>query len=226
MRLEPDPQLLSRPRPDAFRPGTQGGAAGSLCLGARALGLLGKQGSAAEPAMSDFRTKSAFSYEDLLSCGHGKLFGPGNARLPLPPMLMFDRIVHISETGGAHGKGEAVAEFDIKPDLWFFACHFESDPVMPGCLGLDALWQLTGFFLGWRGLPGRGRALGVGEVRLTDQVLPTTKLVRYTVDVKRVRAGKLVLGIADGKLAADGKVIYEVSDMRVGLFVAGEAEGS
>jgi 3-hydroxyacyl-[acyl-carrier protein] dehydratase/trans-2-decenoyl-[acyl-carrier protein] isomerase len=173
--------------------------------------------------MNDFRTKSAFGLEDLLRCGHGKLFGPGNARLPLPPMLMFDRIVHISAEGGAHGKGQAVAEFDIKPDLWFFACHFESDPVMPGCLGLDALWQLTGFYLGWRGLPGRGRALGVGEVKFSDQVLPTTTLVRYTVDVKRVIARKLVLGIADGKLEADGKIIYEVSDMRVGLFVVGEA---
>lgn len=226
MRLEPDPQILHRPRPESLGPGAREGAAGSFRLGAKTLGSLEKQGSAAVPAMSDFRTKSAFSYEELLSCGHGKLFGAGNARLPLPPMLMFDRIVHISETGGAHGKGQAIAELDIKPDLWFFACHFESDPVMPGCLGLDALWQLTGFFLGWRGLSGRGRALGVGEVRLSDQVLPTTKLVRYTVDVKRVRAGKLVLGLADGKLEADGKVIYEVGDMRVGLFVAGEASGS
>ena len=223
MRLEPDPHSLARPRPEVLGPGTGEGAAGSLRLGAKTLGSLEKQGSAAGPAMSDFRTKSAFSYEELLSCGHGQLFGPGNARLPLPPMLMFDRIVHISDSGGAHGKGQAIAEFDIKPDLWFFACHFESDPVMPGCMGLDALWQLTGFFLGWRGLPGRGRALGVGEVRLTDQVLPTTKLVRYTVDMKRMRTGKLVLGIADGKLEADGKVIYEVSDMRVGLFAGGAA---
>lgn len=226
MRLEPDPQTLASSLPAASGLESERGAAGSLRVAAKRLGLLENQGSAAGPAMSDFRTKSAFGYEDLLSCGHGKLFGAGNARLPLPPMLMFDRIVHISETGGAHGKGQAIAEFDIKPDLWFFACHFEGDPVMPGCLGLDALWQLTGFFLGWRGLPGRGRALGVGEVRLSDQVLPSTKLVRYTVDVKRVRAGKLVLGIADGKLEADGKVIYEVGDMRVGLFVAGEAQGS
>jgi 3-hydroxyacyl-[acyl-carrier protein] dehydratase/trans-2-decenoyl-[acyl-carrier protein] isomerase len=191
-------------------------------MSANTLGSLEKQGSAAAAAMPDFRTKSAFSYDDLLRCGHGKLFGPGNARLPLPPMLMFDRIVYISETDGAHGKGQAIAELDVRPDLWFFACHFESDPVMPGCLGLDALWQLTGFSLGWRGLPGRGRALGVGEVKFADQVLPTTKLVRYTVDMKRMRTGKLVLGIADGKLEADGKVIYEASDMRVGLFV-GEA---
>ena len=167
--------------------------------------------------------QSSFSYEEILACGRGELFGPGNAQLPLPPMLMFDRITQISETGGEHGKGMVRAELDVRPDLWFFDCHFKGDPVMPGCLGLDALWQLTGFFLGWRGLPGRGRALGVGEVKFADQVLPTTKLVRYTVDVKRMRTGKLVLGIADGKLEADGKVIYEVSDMRVGLFVAGEA---
>jgi 3-hydroxyacyl-[acyl-carrier protein] dehydratase/trans-2-decenoyl-[acyl-carrier protein] isomerase len=177
-------------------------------------------------AMLDFRTRNAFAYEDLLRCGHGGLFGPGNARLPLPPMLMFDRITHISESGGAHGKGQAVAELDIRPDLWFFACHFEGDPVMPGCLGLDALWQLTGFYLGWRGLPGKGRALGVGEVKFTDQVLPSTRLVRYIVDVKRVIARKLVLGIADGRLEADGKVIYETSGMRVGLFVEEAAVAS
>jgi 3-hydroxyacyl-[acyl-carrier protein] dehydratase/trans-2-decenoyl-[acyl-carrier protein] isomerase len=189
---------------------------------ANTLKSFGEQGSPAAAAMFDFRTKHAFGYEDLLRCGHGQLFGPGNARLPLPPMLMFDRITHISESGGAYGKGQAVAELDVKPDLWFFACHFEGDPVMPGCLGLDALWQLTGFFLGWRGLPGRGRALGVGEVKFSDQVLPSTRRVRYVVDVKRVRTGKLVLGIADGKLEADGRVIYEAGDMRVGLFV-GEA---
>jgi 3-hydroxyacyl-[acyl-carrier protein] dehydratase/trans-2-decenoyl-[acyl-carrier protein] isomerase len=139
---------------------------------------------------------------------------------------MFDRISHIDDDSGEFGLGRIEAELDVLPDLWFFDCHVRGDPVMPGCLGLDALWQLTGFFLGWRGLPGRGRALGVGEVRLTDQVLPTTKLVRYTVDVKRVRVGKLVLGIADGRLEADGKVIYEVGDMRVGLFVTGEAQAS
>jgi 3-hydroxyacyl-[acyl-carrier protein] dehydratase/trans-2-decenoyl-[acyl-carrier protein] isomerase len=162
--------------------------------------------------------RSAFSYEDLLRCAHGELFGLGNARLPLPPLLMFDRITHIASGGGAHGKGEAIAEFDVKPDLWFFKSHFESDPVMPGCLGLDALWQLTGFFLGWLGLPGRGRALGVDEVKFGDQVLPTTRLVRYVVDVKRVIARKLVLGIADGRLEADGKPIYHVTGLRVGLF--------
>ena len=133
---------------------------------------------------------------------------------------MFDRIADISETGGAHGKGEVRAEFDIKPELWFFSCHFKGDPVMPGCLGLDALWQLTGFFLGWLGLSGRGRALGVGEVKFHDMVLPTIKKVVYGVDVKRVFRGKLVLGIADGWLEADGQRIYDVKDMRVGLFGA------
>jgi 3-hydroxyacyl-[acyl-carrier protein] dehydratase/trans-2-decenoyl-[acyl-carrier protein] isomerase len=162
--------------------------------------------------------QSSFSYEEILSCGRGELFGPGNAQLPLPPMLMFDRIVEIAEDGGSHGKGLVRAEFDIKPDLWFFDCHFKGDPVMPGCLGLDALWQLTGFFLGWLGLPGRGRALGVGEVKFADQVLPSVKQVVYGVEFKRVFKSKLVLGIADGWLEADGKRIYTVSDMRVGLF--------
>ena len=162
--------------------------------------------------------QSSFSYEEILACGRGELFGPGNAQLPLPPMLMFDRIVAIAEEGGEHGKGMVRAEFDIKPDLWFFDCHFKGDPVMPGCLGLDALWQLTGFFLGWLGLPGRGRALGVGEVKFADQVLPTVKHVVYGVDFKRVFKSKLVLGIADGWLEADGKRIYTVADMRVGLF--------
>ena len=162
--------------------------------------------------------QSSFSYEEILACGRGELFGPGNAQLPLPPMLMFDRIVAIAEEGGEHGKGMVRAEFDIKPDLWFFDCHFKGDPVMPGCLGLDALWQLTGFFLGWLGLPGRGRALGVGEVKFADQVLPSVKKVVYGVDFKRVFKSKLVLGIADGWLEADGKRIYTVSDMRVGLF--------
>jgi 3-hydroxyacyl-[acyl-carrier protein] dehydratase/trans-2-decenoyl-[acyl-carrier protein] isomerase len=164
--------------------------------------------------------RSQFSYEELLACGRGELFGAGNAQLPLPPMLMFDRIADISESGGAHGKGYVRAEFDIKPELWFFSCHFKGDPVMPGCLGLDALWQLTGFFLGWLGLPGRGRALGVGEVKLIDQVLPSVKNVVYGVDVKRVFKSKLVLGIADGWLEADGRRIYEVKDMRVCLFGA------
>ncbi len=162
--------------------------------------------------------QSSFSYEEILACGRGELFGPGNAQLPLPPMLMFDRITEISEDGGPHGKGFVRAEFDIRPDLWFFDCHFKGDPVMPGCLGLDALWQLTGFFLGWLGLPGRGRALGVGEVKFADQVLPSVKQVVYGVEFKRVFKSKLVLGIADGWREADGKRIYTVSDMRGGLF--------
>ena len=164
--------------------------------------------------------RSQFGYEDLLACGRGELFGAGNAQLPLPPMLMFDRIADISENGGQHGKGGVRAELDIKPELWFFGCHFKGDPVMPGCLGLEALWQLTGFFLGWLGLQGRGRAIGVGEVKLLDQVLPSLKKVVYGVDIKRVFRGKLVLGIADGWLEADGRRMYEVKDMRVGLFDA------
>jgi 3-hydroxyacyl-[acyl-carrier protein] dehydratase/trans-2-decenoyl-[acyl-carrier protein] isomerase len=168
--------------------------------------------------MSDMSEKrSSFAYEDLLACGRGELFGQGNAQLPLPPMLMFDRIVEITEDGGANGKGFIRAEFDIKPDLWFFGCHFLGNPVMPGCLGLDALWQLTGFYLGWLGLEGRGMALGVGEVKFTGMVQPTVKKVVYGVDFKRVFKGKLVLGIADGWLEADGQRIYEVKDMRVGL---------
>ncbi|MGI3904169.1 MAG: 3-hydroxyacyl-[acyl-carrier-protein] dehydratase FabA [Janthinobacterium lividum] len=162
--------------------------------------------------------RSSFEHGDLLACGRGELFGPGNAQLPLPPMLMFDRIAEIAEEGGANGKGVIRAELDVKPDLWFFACHFQGDPVMPGCLGLDALWQLVGFYLGWLGLPGKGRALGVGEVKFTNQVLPTVKRVVYGIDIKRVFKGKLVLGIADGWLEADGQRIYEARDLRVGLF--------
>ena len=162
--------------------------------------------------------QSSFEYADLLACGRGELFGYGNAQLPLPPMLMFDRIAEIAETGGAHGKGLIRAELAVNPDLWFFGCHFKGDPVMPGCLGLDALWQLCGFYLGWLGSPGRGRALGVGEVKFSDQVLPSVKRVVYGVDLKRVFRGKLVLGIADGWLDADGRRIYEAKDLRVGLF--------
>ena len=159
----------------------------------------------------------------LLECAHGAMFGEGNARLPAPPMLMFDRITHIEEDGGAHGKGRLVAELDIRPDLWFFACHFEGDPVMPGCLGLDAMWQLAGFFLPWLGEPGRGRALGVGAVRFKGQVLPTAKSVRYEIDVKRVLRGRLRLVVADGRTYVDDRLIYEADDLRVGLFQSTEA---
>ncbi len=166
--------------------------------------------------------RANFEYEDLIACGRGELFGPGNPQLPLPPLLMFDRIADISEQGGASGKGGVVAEYAVKPDLWFFGCHFKGDPVMPGCLGLDALWQLLGFYLGWLGLTGRGRALGVGEVKFADQVLPSVRRLTYGVDLKRVFKTKLVLGIADGWLDADGTRIYEAKDLRVGLFKAAE----
>ncbi len=161
---------------------------------------------------------SSYDYESLLACGRGELFGEGNAQLPLPPMLMFDRITSISEEGGEYGKGHIRAELDVTPDLWFFACHFKGDPVMPGCLGLDALWQMLGFFLGWSGSPGRGRALSTGELKFSGMVLPNVKLVEYGVDLKRVLRSKLVLGIADGWLKADGETIYRAKDLRVGLF--------
>ena len=173
-----------------------------------------------ESETSMIERRANFGYEDLIACGRGELFGPGNPQLPLPPLLMFDRITDISEQGGANGKGVILAEFSVKPDLWFFGCHFKGDPVMPGCLGLDALWQLLGFYLGWLGLNGRGRALGVGEVKFSDQVLPAVKRVIYGVDLKRVFKSKLVLGIADGWLEADGTRIYEAKDLRVGLFKA------
>ncbi len=165
-----------------------------------------------------FEKKSSYTYDELIACGHGELFGPGNARLPLPPMLMFDRITHISDEGGEHGLGLIEAELDVKPDLWFFQCHFENDPVMPGCLGLDAMWQLIGFFLGWTGGPGRGRALGAGEVKFYGQVLPTAKLVKYRIDMKRVIKRKLYMGIGNAKMYVDGREIYSASDLRVGLF--------
>ncbi|MEM7442767.1 MAG: 3-hydroxyacyl-[acyl-carrier-protein] dehydratase FabA [Pseudomonadota bacterium] len=162
--------------------------------------------------------KNSYSYEDLLRCAHGELFGPKNARLPLPPMLMVDRITHISDQGGSHGKGELVAEFDIKPDLWFFKCHFETDPIMPGCLGLDALWQLLGFYLGWTGAQGRGRAISTGEVRFAGEVLPDSKLATYRLDIRRIINRRLVLGVADGSMEIDGEPVYEAKDLRVGLF--------
>ena len=162
--------------------------------------------------------KSSYTYEEILTCGEGEMFGPGNAQLPLPNMLMFDRITQIDETGGSEGKGQVIAELDVKPDLWFFDCHFKGDPVMPGCLGLDALWQLTGFWMGWTGAPGSGRALGVGEVKLTEQILPSAKLVTYTVNIKRFINRRLVMGVADGHVEVDGKTAFEVTDMKVGLF--------
>jgi 3-hydroxyacyl-[acyl-carrier protein] dehydratase/trans-2-decenoyl-[acyl-carrier protein] isomerase len=167
--------------------------------------------------------KSAYSKDDLIACGNGELFGPGNAQLPTDNMLMLDRIAHISSAGGTYGKGEIVAELDINPDLWFFQCHFPGDPVMPGCLGLDAMWQLVGFFLGWRGNPGRGRALGCGEVKFSGQILPTASQVVYNINIKRVIERKLILGIAEGSIAVDGKEIYTAKDLRVGLFTSTES---
>ncbi len=175
-----------------------------------------------EPAPRPPQTQHQYSYEELLQCGHGELFGPDNARLPLPPMLMFDRIVEINDTGGSHGKGEIIAELDIRPDLWFFDCHFESDPVMPGCLGLDAMWQLIGFFLGWLGGPGRGRALGAGEVKFSGQVTPQGRKVTYRVDMRRVIQRKLYMGIADATMELDGREIYSAKSLRVGLFTSTE----
>ena len=166
--------------------------------------------------------KNSFTKEELLSCGRGEMFGPGNAQLPLPPMLMFDRIVNITDTGGTNDKGQLVAELDITPDLWFFECHFEGDPVMPGCLGLDAMWQLVGFFLGWSGAPGRGRALGAGNVKFTGQVTPSTRLVTYEINMRRVMLRKLVMGVADGRMLADDREIYTAKDLRVGLFTSTE----
>ena len=167
--------------------------------------------------------KSHFDYEDLLACGRGELFGPGNAQLPLPPMLMFDRITHISAEGGAAGLGQVEAELDVRPDLWFFSCHFQGDPVMPGCLGLDALWQMTGFVLGWLGEPGRGRALGVGEVKLKGMVTPLVKKVAYEIEVTRLILRKLKMAVSNGVMKADGEIVYQVTGMKVGLFGPGAA---
>lgn len=160
----------------------------------------------------------AFNREQLLASARGELFGTAAGRLPNDPMLMFDRITEISDTGGEYGKGVVRAELDVKPDLWFFGCHFKGDPVMPGCLGLDAMWQMVGFFLGWSGGPGPGRALGLGELKFSGQVLPNISKVVYTVDIKRVMRSKLWLGIADGSLSADGEIIYRAKDLKVGLF--------
>lgn len=162
--------------------------------------------------------KNSFSNKELIECGQAKMFGEGNAQLPLPPMLMIDRIVKITEDGGKYGNGEIVAELDINPQLWFFDCHFAGDPVMPGCLGLDAMWQLVGFYLGWKGGLGRGRALGAGEVKFTGQVLPTAKKITYRIHMKRVMMRRLVLGIADAVMEVDGREIYQGKDLRVGLF--------
>jgi 3-hydroxyacyl-[acyl-carrier protein] dehydratase/trans-2-decenoyl-[acyl-carrier protein] isomerase len=164
--------------------------------------------------------KNSYTYEELLQCGRGELFGPGNAQLPMPPMLMFDRIVSITEDGGDADKGHIIAELDIHPELWFFNCHFPGDPVMPGCLGLDAMWQLIGFFLGWLGGHGRGRALGAGEVKYTGQVTPVNHLVTYRIDLKRVIMRKLVMGIGDAVMAVDGQDIYMAKDLRVGLLIS------
>ncbi|MFC1492500.1 bifunctional 3-hydroxydecanoyl-ACP dehydratase/trans-2-decenoyl-ACP isomerase [candidate division KSB1 bacterium] len=162
--------------------------------------------------------QSSYTKEELLKCGRGELFGPDIATMPLPNMLMMDRIIEINETGGKYGKGEITAELDIDPDMWFFKCHFPKDPVMPGCLGLDGLWQLTGFFLGWKRFPGKGRALGVKEVKFTGQILPTSKKVTYHLDIKRVLALKLVMIIADGTVSVDGREIYCAKTLKVGLF--------
>ena len=165
------------------------------------------------------KKKSSYSYEELIECGNGKLFGPGNAKLPLPPMLMFDRISEISENTGTFKKGLLKAELDIKNDLWFFDCHFKEDPVMPGCLGLDAMWQLVGFYLAWLGKPGRGRALGVGNVKFTGEVIKNISLASYEIDIKRIliKEGTSV-GLANGILKADGKKIYLAENLKVGLF--------
>jgi 3-hydroxyacyl-[acyl-carrier protein] dehydratase/trans-2-decenoyl-[acyl-carrier protein] isomerase len=185
--------------------------------------LINAQPPAGNCMSSAFKQQSSYSKDELIACGNGQLFGPGNAQLPVDHMLMVDRISLISSDGGRYGRGELRAELDVRPDLWFFGCHFVNDPVMPGCLGLDAMWQLLGFFLGWRGNPGRGRALGAGEIKFTGQVLPSAQRVDYHIHIKRTIERKLIMGIADGELSVDGKTIYTATDLRVGLFKATES---
>lgn len=182
--------------------------------------MLANKDSADKKVANSMNRQSSYTYDELIKCGHGDLFGPGNAQLPLPNMLMLDRITSITEDSGDYSKGEIKAELDINPELWFFDCHFDGDPVMPGCLGLDAMWQLVGFYLGWLGYPGRGRALGVGEVKFTGQVLPSAETVRYRIHIRRVIARDLVLGIADGEVFVDDRAIYTAKNLRVGLFTS------
>lgn len=170
------------------------------------------------------KIQPSYDYDDLIVSGEKSLFGPGNAKLPLPPMLMLDRVLKMDLKGGTYDNGQVIAELDVNPDLWFFECHFKGDPVMPGCLGLDAMWQLVGFWLGWSGGKGRGRALGVGEVKFKGQVTPDVKKVRYEIDIKRAIRRKLVLGIADGRMYADDELIYQSKDLRVGLFIPEEGK--
>ena len=169
--------------------------------------------------MNTFTPQSSYSYEEIIECGKGNLFGEGNAQLPAPPMLMFDRITNVNKDGGAHGKGEIIAELDINADLWFFKCHFLGDPIMPGCLGLDALWQMLGFYLGWLGYPGKGRALGVGEIKFVEEIKPDKELIKYKVSLKKSLNKKgLSIGYGDGQIIHKEKIIYHANDLRVGLF--------
>ena len=169
--------------------------------------------------MNSFTPQSSYSYEEIIECSKGNLFGPGNAQLPAPPMLMFDRITQVNKDGGMHEKGEIIAELDIKPDLWFFECHFLGDPVMPGCLGLDALWQMLGFYLGWLGYPGKGRALGVGEIKFVEEIKPDKQLIQYKVNIKKSMSKKgFSIGYGDGQIIHQDKIIYHANDLKVGLF--------
>ena len=204
--------------PSGYDGASQGAVSYAAPLGSGEAELLRPKVRAEERMVNGKPRKNAYDHEDLLECAHGRLFGPGNAQLPLPPMLMFDRISCIDDDGGSQSKGQAIAEFDIRPDLWFFGCHFENDPVMPGCLGLDAMWQLVGFFLGWMGLPGRGRALSTGQVKFSGEVLPSARAISFHIDIKRLITRKLNLAIADGIMRVDGETIYEAQDLRVGVF--------